>query len=268
MWKATLYRIGEWPRLLAPRVVEPQLDLGAELKVVQPPRSEIAAATVVDGLETFCEHELSEALRKIGYSSGMNRWSGVTEVNLVVCGESRVREAAPLSSDIQVFQGHTLEYATLVEPPIPRLATKVKSGHLPMVEMSALTPCLSWPCAMPETDVHEATLRMRSFPHMRRAIDPDSVGEEIRASFLRDAEAANGINFSDAEVLAVFRNVPLSLISRFRLLVESGVLLYTVSDLENSSRARVHDVAAIRDRVRNTTHLVAHRTRYQTANLA
>jgi hypothetical protein len=268
MWTETLHRMRDWRRLLAPHVIAAKLDLGAELKVVEPHLPEIATATVVDGLETFREHELSEALRKMGYSSGMNRCPGVTEVDLIVGGKSRVRESAPLRPDIQVFHGHTLQDATLVELPIPGLDSRVTSGNLPIVEMSEITPCRSWACAMSETNVHEATRRMRSFPHIRRAINSNSVGEEVRATFLREAEASNGINPRDAEVLAVFQNVPLSLISRFRLVVESNVLLYTISDLRNSSRARVHDVAAVRDKVRNTTHLVAHRTRYRTANLA
>jgi len=103
---------------------------------------------------------------------------------------------------------------------------------------------------------------------MRKAVNPDALGEQVRESYLREAEITLGIACGEGEILAVFRNVPVSMISRFRLLEESGVLLYTISASDSSSRARVHEVAAVRDKARKTTHLVAHRTRYRTAHFA
>ena len=136
-----------------------------------------------------------------------------------------------------------------------------------MLKTSEQVPCLSAGCVVPEISIREATPRMRTFPHMRKAVNAHAVEEQFRESYLREAEAANGITSGEGEILAVFRNVPVSMISRFRLLAESGVLLYTISTSDSSTQARVHEVAAVRDKARMTTHLVAHRTKYKTVHL-
>jgi hypothetical protein len=268
VWKETLDQVKEWRLLLGPRAVVVSLNVGVESKVIAPPRSEIATATVVDGLESFRGHELSGALKDAGHSRGRNSRRSVVDVDVVITDTFHVRELSALGPDLEVFQSQMLRAGPLIEPSIPRFDTDIKVGRVPMLKATEVATCLSAGCSIPESKIHEATPRMRTFPHMRRAVKSHASGEDVGESYLREAEIANGIPSGEAEILAVFRNVPISMISRFRLLEESGVLLYTLSASPNASRAQVHEVAAIRDKVRKTTHLVAHRTRYRTAHIA
>lgn len=268
MWKETLDQFKDWRLLLGPLPAVISLNPGVESPIAGPPALEITGATVVDGLESFRKHELSEAHTRAGVSAGQHLHNGVYRVDLLMTDKYHVRVLSPLSPDLGVHQLQMLRAAPVIEPPIRRFGTKTRVSQVPMLKTSDVPACRTADCAIPESKIREATPRIRTFPHIRRAIDIHSIGGEVAESYLREAEAGNGIPCADAEILAVFRNVPISMISRFRILEERGVLLYTLAPPQNASRAQVHEVAAVRDKVRKVTCLVAHRSRYNTARIA
>ncbi len=118
-----------------------------------------------------------------------------------------------------------------------------------------------------EIDVYDNTRKMRIYPHCRESLDLNQLSLAMRESFLREAEVTKGIPMQGAELMGVFRNVPVALISKIRFLDRRKVILYTLTQADENSRTRVHDLAAVRDVEKDVTHLVAHRTRYRTAFL-
>lgn len=121
---------------------------------------------------------------------------------------------------------------------------------------------------VPETIATDATPKIRVLPHVRRSLNLQTISPALRESFLREAEAMNDVAPGQGELLAVFRNVPLAMVSRLRFLEKSGIVLYTIASASNPSRTRVHDMGAVLDRAKQVTHLVAHRTRCKMAILS
>lgn len=104
-------------------------------------------------------------------------------------------------------------------------------------------------------------------PHSRRSVDLDALSSQERAGFLREAEQVRNVAANNGELLAIFRKVPIELVLQIRFVAEKSLLLFTVATTSGLSRTRVHDLAAVGDRESGKVHLVAHRTRYQTAFL-
>jgi hypothetical protein len=109
--------------------------------------------------------------------------------------------------------------------------------------------------------MRDATARMRSFPHVRRGFRAAQVDPGIIESFFQEATALKGVPAGDGEFLALFRHIPVALISRVRFLEEKGVLLYIVVPTKGPLTTRLHDLAAIREPAKGIIHLVVHRTR-------
>ncbi len=115
--------------------------------------------------------------------------------------------------------------------------------------------------------VHSLTSAMSELPLARTSVRMEALPDAERSGFLREAEALKGIPCDRAELLAVFRHVPIEVISRLRFLEEKKAILYSVSRETKVSRTRLHDMGAIRDVSSREIHLVPHRTRFRLAVL-
>jgi hypothetical protein len=98
-------------------------------------------------------------------------------------------------------------------------------------------------------------------PHRRRSIEVGKLEDVERRSYLHEAEALKHVPADRAELLAVFRGIPIELISRLRFLAGRKEILYIISGGPKRTRTNVHDMAAIRDRADQEVHLFAHRTK-------
>jgi hypothetical protein len=99
-------------------------------------------------------------------------------------------------------------------------------------------------------------------PYKRTSLNVSRLPESERSSFLQEAEALKHIPADAAELLAVFRHVPIEMISRMRFMAERNIILYTLCQGGRKTQTRVHDLAAIRNTASGEIHLVPHRTRF------
>ncbi len=118
-----------------------------------------------------------------------------------------------------------------------------------------------------DPQIQTLTTQMAELPHMRASVRIESMPDSERKAFLREAEALKGIQADHAELLAVFRRVPIEVISRLRFVAEKRTILYSISRAAQLSRTRVHDLAAVLDGDSKEIHLVPHRTQYRSVSL-
>jgi len=109
--------------------------------------------------------------------------------------------------------------------------------------------------------------KISALPHMQTSINIDELQDSERKGFLREAENLKHIPTGRAELLAVFRHVPIEVISRMCFLEEKRIILYCISGEPRRTRTRVHDMAAVRDTASREIHLVLHRTRFWPVSL-
>jgi hypothetical protein len=112
------------------------------------------------------------------------------------------------------------------------------------------------------------TERISRFPHRRKSVDLGLLHDLERRSFLREAEVLKHVPADRAELLAVFRSIPIELILRLRYLAGRKEILYSISGGSMRTRTNVHDMAAIRDGDSQEVHLVPHRTKSRPVFLA
>jgi hypothetical protein len=115
--------------------------------------------------------------------------------------------------------------------------------------------------------IQHLTSQISELPHARASIKLDQLQDAERSSFLREAEKFKGIPIGRAEILAIFRHVPIELISRLRLLADQTAILYSISLDTKPTQTRVHDMAAVRDISSREVHLIPHRTQYRLVSL-
>jgi hypothetical protein len=104
-------------------------------------------------------------------------------------------------------------------------------------------------------------------PYKRTSLKIEELSDSECESFCREAEAIKGIPVNCAELLAVFRHVPIEMISKMRYLADNKIILYTLCRGMKRTHTRVHDIAAIRDTVSQAVVLVPHRTRFRSVYL-
>ncbi len=103
---------------------------------------------------------------------------------------------------------------------------------------------------------------------IRRGLGPSEIGADEAEGYLLEAERSRGIAPGNSEILAIFRRMPIELISRMRFDQRSRILAYTLVPIQGIGRSRIHDLAVLRDRSTGRTRWIPHRTRFQTAALA
>jgi hypothetical protein len=105
------------------------------------------------------------------------------------------------------------------------------------------------------------------FPYKRTSLQIGELSDSECKSFLHEAEAIKGVPVDRAELLAVFRHIPIEMISKMRYLAGNKVILYTICRGIRRTHTRVHDMAAIRDTGSQDVFLIPHRSRFQSAYL-
>ena len=115
--------------------------------------------------------------------------------------------------------------------------------------------------------IHSVASNMAGLPHARTSIRVEELHELEHAGFLREAEVLKGIPPERARLLAVFRKVPIEIISRLRFLEDKKTILYSISRESQLSKTRVHDMCAVRDIQTKEIYLVPHRTRFRSVSL-
>jgi hypothetical protein len=121
---------------------------------------------------------------------------------------------------------------------------------------------------IPDPLIQNQTSQISDLPHARASIQLDQMKDAERGSFLREAQILKGISCDKAELLAVFRHVPIELISRLRFLSGQKAILYGISHGVKPTHTRVHDMAAIRDVSSQEVHLIPHRTKYRSVSFS
>ncbi len=101
-------------------------------------------------------------------------------------------------------------------------------------------------------------------PYVRKSIDTNLLPTAEYAGFLREAEMIKQLPLNECELLAVFRNIPVEMISHLRFLAEKNVIVYQIATEVHRTQTRIHDLAAVRDNTSHEVHLVFHRTRFKT----
>jgi hypothetical protein len=115
--------------------------------------------------------------------------------------------------------------------------------------------------------IQNLTTQMAELSHSLTSVRIEELQESERKGFLREAEVLKGIPSDRAELLAVFRHVPIEVVSRLRFLAEKKTIVYSISNEVKPTRTRVHDLAAVLDITSKEIHLVPHRTQFQSVSL-
>lgn len=145
----------------------------------------------------------------------------------------------------------------------------LQSRAVPLLQPSGVTDGGTGISLSPvEVRIRDATQLARDVPHSRTGVPPAEISTDDAALFTREAEELHGIAADRAELLTFFRRVPIDAISRLRLTENATKLLFEVTSSRNRTRARVHDLAAVRDTGNSEVYLVPHRNRYHTAHLS
>ncbi len=257
----------KWLGPLNARTDTGSVSLEVECHVYCPPEALIAGGTVVDGLGDFCENGLRAAIADANPRMEARARSFVRDTELVAADK-----ALPRNHDLRLAVARIHSQCELTLPAageirFPDLERMAKVRTVAVLRDGGEPRCGSVACNIAAGGIHEATAKIRVLPHVRRSVNLESINSGVSASFLREAAAIKGIDSGAGELLAIFRSIPLAMISRVCFLEERGVLLYTISSPGGPSSTRVHDLAAVRDRSTRKTHLVPHRTRYKTAFL-
>jgi hypothetical protein len=151
--------------------------------------------------------------------------------------------------------------ALLQDGPVPVRAVE------PLPDTTAVRDAMPG-CVVAEPVVRDRTIRMKEYPHIRAGIDLGHVDAAEREGFLREAESQKGVPASNGELLALFRNVPVEIISKAHYVEEKKLLLYTLDSERNPSRTRLHDLGIVRDSVAAKTHMVVHRTQFKSVSMS
>jgi hypothetical protein len=111
------------------------------------------------------------------------------------------------------------------------------------------------------------TSQISEIPHARTSIRIEELQDSERMGFLREAEILKSIPADRIELLAVFRHVPIEVISQLSFLAEKKAILYSISRDTKPTYTRVHDMAALRDIASKEIHLIPHRTQFRSVSL-
>ncbi len=102
---------------------------------------------------------------------------------------------------------------------------------------------------------------------IRKGLGPLQIGADEAEYYLLEAERSRGVMPGCGEILAIFRRMPIELVSSMRFDDRSRILAYTLVPMQGMGRSRIHDVALVRDRSTGKTRWIPHWTSFQTATL-
>jgi hypothetical protein len=124
------------------------------------------------------------------------------------------------------------------------------------------------PLVSPDSGVKSAVEKFSRFPHIRRSVEANEISRREVDEFLNEAEVLKGIKRENAELMAIFRFVPVEIVSKIRFIENKRTILFTLRSDTKPQRTRVHDLAVVRDRSTTLSHFVPHRTKFRSVMLS
>ncbi len=246
-----LAMIGSW---LRPPLFAPVVDLSTAIEAILRTEPLIPEASVVDGCAFPYSGRCVSEFPKSDFNQHVP--DGIPCVNAI----SLLTDAGMSTRNGElIFELSVRSWPLLKGSSYPR----IRSTTL-LNERAARVDASAWFLSA-KAAVRVATPRFIRFPHSRRSVNVQDLGLQESEKLVHEAETVRGMAPGRGELLAVFPNVPIEIISRMRFMPESRQLLYTLMPKPDLSRTRVHEVIAVRDRQTGETHLVPHRTRYRMA---
>ena len=103
--------------------------------------------------------------------------------------------------------------------------------------------------------------QVSSIPIRQTGIDITALPESEYNGYVQEAVQIKGIPADKCELIALFRHVPIEVISKLHFHNDAKEIVYSLSSKLNRSRTRVYDLMVIREASRKEVHLVPHRTR-------
>jgi hypothetical protein len=151
---------------------------------------------------------------------------------------------------------------------MPGLLKKpLRSLAMPLLNVLPAVRAVMWQIAPSAVGVRSAADKFSGLPHIRRSEDLQSLSQGEQDSLLREAESLKGIRRENGEILALFRCVPVEMISKINFLENKRTILYTLrSDLRARS-TRVQTLAVVKDRPTASWYFVPNRTSYRVVSL-
>ena len=223
---------------------------------------------VLDGMETLSRAGIRNSERQgSGSSEYVEDYPRVLRAYLIA--PSGGVRSVPVSLKATAYVSTT----TLVRAPQVRaMKTLLQDGPISVHAVEPLPDTatvqdMARRCSIPEPTVRDRTARMKEYPHIRGGVDLERVDPLEREGFLREAESQKGVPSSSGEILALFRNVPVEIVSKAHYLEEKRLLLYTLDSQRNPTRTRLHDLAVVRDSTAAKTHMVVHRTQFKSVSM-
>ena len=119
-----------------------------------------------------------------------------------------------------------------------------------------------------EVPIKSNISKLSALPFKRRSLDIGRLDGSEYQGFLKEAEALRHIPAERSELLAVFRLVPIEIISRLHYVADKRMILFSISNQARRTQTRLHDIAAIRDLADQEIHLIPHRAQYKTVALS
>ncbi|MBN2320516.1 MAG: hypothetical protein JXR49_15665 [Acidobacteria bacterium] len=103
-------------------------------------------------------------------------------------------------------------------------------------------------------------------PIRRKSIDIETLPDSEKLGYLQEAEQKKGLPANKCELIAVFRHVPVEMISKLHFINDEKSIVYSISGGLKRSRTRIYDLMVIRDGSKEV-HLVPHGTRNRMVGL-
>lgn len=217
------------------------------------------AANVIDGLSDICQwthYELPHEIRE--------KQTSIHDTDLME--EAEVQELKLQNMhDIRVQEGKIalVAHARLMQ--VKLRTARVKNLECLKSRTVAVNDGVQMIWINPK--IRGQMSNIAPLTHKRESLEMDDLTQQEKESFLYEAQALKHVPVEQTEVIAVFRNVPIEMISRLRFLEDKRMIQYTISKSPHRSQTRVHDMAAIRDNTNKEIHLVPHRARYRIVSL-
>jgi hypothetical protein len=221
---------------------------------------EIGTSTVVLDSELNAGTHVQDGLGALALTTGITGEIGecaseVTDIDLlqstvvlaIVCPNERVIRVA----DVRLLPvPNTRFFTTNLRPGMLRAV-----GSLRTAQVNDGNPLL-----LAQPYIRGRMSQIAAIPHRRASMDIGRLQDSERREFLNEAQILKGIRFENAEVIAVFRHVPIEMITRLRYLENQQAIVYSVSGGPRRTRTRVHDMAVVRDKAKGEIHLIPRRT--------
>jgi hypothetical protein len=116
--------------------------------------------------------------------------------------------------------------------------------------------------------VHSSIGKIETMPIRRRGIDSGKLPESVARACLTAAGKQKGLPLDRCRLIALFRHIPVEMVSRLHFFGERGEIEYTLFPSAKRSQARVYDLIAVRDLSSDEVHLIPYATQNRTVRLS